>query len=242
MSEKSSGLHCNCSAHYCVELSALLKLTDLGSMELDSDVQVCDVVPCPTWASCSWGPSMEVVSFCHQKQSLRNTTFHPHSSLRCFLSSGARRSSWKIVPVTYRCAQGTEPSCLWLDMCFRQGWIWGYFWKEDKGYVSSFPSCHPFEKYQLPVAQMVKNPIKHWPGFDPWVRKIPWRRAWQPTPVFLPGESPWTEESGRSPWGCRVRHNWATKHSIQQIPEVRERSTWEAGSPSQLCGNPIPLT
>ena len=28
-------------------------------------------------------------------------------------------------------------------------------------------------------------------GFTPWVRKIPWRRAWQPTPVFLPGESQW---------------------------------------------------
>ena len=27
------------------------------------------------------------------------------------------------------------------------------------------------------------------PGFDPWVRKIPWRRKWWPTPVFLPGES-----------------------------------------------------
>ena len=26
-------------------------------------------------------------------------------------------------------------------------------------------------------------------GFNPWVRKIPWRRAWLPTPVFLPGES-----------------------------------------------------
>ena len=24
-------------------------------------------------------------------------------------------------------------------------------------------------------------------GFDPWVRKIPWRRKWQPTPIFLPG-------------------------------------------------------
>ena len=24
---------------------------------------------------------------------------------------------------------------------------------------------------------------------DPWVRNIPWRREWQPTPVFLPGES-----------------------------------------------------
>ena len=27
-------------------------------------------------------------------------------------------------------------------------------------------------------------------------RKDPWRRAWQPPPVFLPGESPWTEEPG----------------------------------------------
>ena len=26
------------------------------------------------------------------------------------------------------------------------------------------------------------------PGFHPWVRKIPWRRGWQPTPVLLPGE------------------------------------------------------
>ena len=38
-------------------------------------------------------------------------------------------------------------------------------------------------------------------GFDPWVRKIPWRRKWQPTPVFLPGTEdggacPWTEEPG----------------------------------------------
>ena len=33
-------------------------------------------------------------------------------------------------------------------------------------------------------------------GFDPWVGKMPWRRAWQPIPVFLPGESPWTERRG----------------------------------------------
>ena len=31
-------------------------------------------------------------------------------------------------------------------------------------------------------------------AFNPWVGKIPWKRAWQPTEVFLPGESPWTEE------------------------------------------------
>ena len=34
------------------------------------------------------------------------------------------------------------------------------------------------------------------PGSIPGVGKIPWRRAWQPTPVFLPGESLWTEERG----------------------------------------------
>ena len=39
-------------------------------------------------------------------------------------------------------------------------------------------------------------------GFDPWVGKIPWRRVWQPTPVFLPGEIPWTEV-GYSPWSHR---------------------------------------
>ena len=32
------------------------------------------------------------------------------------------------------------------------------------------------------------------PAFNPWVGKIPERREWQPTPVCLPGESPWTEE------------------------------------------------
>ena len=32
------------------------------------------------------------------------------------------------------------------------------------------------------MAQEVKNPPAMWrPGFDPWVRKTPWRRAWQPT-------------------------------------------------------------
>ena len=39
-----------------------------------------------------------------------------------------------------------------------------------------------------------KEPICHCrrhkrQGFNPWAGKIPWRRSWQPTPVFLPGES-----------------------------------------------------
>ena len=41
------------------------------------------------------------------------------------------------------------------------------------------------------VAQMVKNlPAKG----ETWVGKIPWSWAWQPTSIFLPGESPWIKE------------------------------------------------
>ena len=55
-------------------------------------------------------------------------------------------------------------------------------------------------------------------GFDLWVGKIiPWRRAWQLTPVFLPGESPWREEPSRlQKESQRVRYNWVTKHSTAQ--------------------------
>ena len=39
------------------------------------------------------------------------------------------------------------------------------------------------------VAQLVKNPpAMQRPVFGPWVGKIPWRREWLPTTVFLPGE------------------------------------------------------
>ena len=62
------------------------------------------------------------------------------------------------------------------------------------------------------VAQTIKNlSAMRRLGFNPWVGKIPWRRAWQPTPVFLPGESLWTEEPGglQSMGLQRVGHNWA---------------------------------
>ena len=41
-------------------------------------------------------------------------------------------------------------------------------------------------------------------GVDPWVGKIPWRRAWQPTLVFLPGELHGQRSlAGYSPCGCK---------------------------------------
>ena len=56
------------------------------------------------------------------------------------------------------------------------------------------------------VAQTVKNlpPLQERPGLDPWFGKIPWRREWQPIPVFLPGEFHGQRKlAGYSPWGCK---------------------------------------
>ena len=49
------------------------------------------------------------------------------------------------------------------------------FWSSPGGASDKEPACQ-HRRYQRC-------------GFDPWIRKIPWRRKWQPTPVFLPGES-----------------------------------------------------
>ena len=53
------------------------------------------------------------------------------------------------------------------------------------------------------------------PGFYPRVGKMPWRKAWQTTPVLFPEETPWTEEpDGLQSMGSqRVGHDWVTKHT-----------------------------
>ena len=74
--------------------------------------------------------------------------------------------------------------------------------------------------------------------FNPWVGKIPWKRKWQPTPVFLPGKShvqrslvgyspPGHKESDTTEHSCRtakpVHHScWA--HALQLLKPVHSRA------------------
>ena len=57
-------------------------------------------------------------------------------------------------------------------------------------------------------------------GFDPWVRKIPWSRKWQPTPVLL------HEKSHRRAWRATVHgvvkswHDWVSTHTLKNIWSV----------------------
>ena len=82
-------------------------------------------------------------------------------------------------------------------------------------------------------------------GFDPWVRKIPWRREWQPTPVFLSGKSHGQRSlAGCSPWGFkRVGHDWATKQRLFPVlgqplevhPAISSESLTALGTCHRAC-------
>ena len=69
--------------------------------------------------------------------------------------------------------------------------------------------------------------------FDPWVRKIPWRRERLPTPIFLPGEFHGQRSLvGHSSWGHRVEHNWVTNMFTFSLSEDRcSLLTWEFNLP-----------
>ena len=79
-------------------------------------------------------------------------------------------------------------------------------------------------KLKLRVAQAVKRVylLCRRPRFDPWVKKIPCRREWQPTPVFLPGKSHgWRSLVGPNPWGHEASYvTEGLKHSSPE-KEVR---------------------
>ena len=63
--------------------------------------------------------------------------------------------------------------------------------------------------------------------FDPWVGKIPWRRAWQPIPVLWPGESPGQRSpAGYSPWSCKESDT-----TEQLRHQCQYNSTLERGQP-----------
>ena len=70
------------------------------------------------------------------------------------------------------------------------------------------------------------------PGFDPWVGKIRWRRAWQPTPVSLARE-PHGQRSlaGYSPWACTESDkNEVTEHSTAKSSEPGNQQLCAASS------------
>ena len=79
-------------------------------------------------------------------------------------------------------------------------------------------------------------------GFDLWVGKIPWSRAWQHSPVFSPGESPWTEEPGglQSMLSCfssveSLSHVWLFETPWIAAHQASLSITNSRSSPKLMC-------
>ena len=93
-------------------------------------------------------------------------------------------AAWKSVKVEYTLTAHTKIDSWWLeDFNVRHGTL-----KLPGGTSSKESNCQCRRHKRC--------------EFDPWVEKIPWRRKWQPTPVFFPAESHEQRSLvGYSPWG-----------------------------------------
>ena len=82
----------------------------------------------------------------------------------------------------------------------------GKCWFSNKSITFALASL--FQEYQLPRECSFSSCFQcrrhRRPRFHPWIRKIPWRRKWEPTPVFLPGKSHGQRSLAcYSPGGCK---------------------------------------
>ena len=94
---------------------------------------------------------------------------------------------WRLVMLNaYSCTSWLFACHLWKNICF--GTLPKFCFPDGTSGKEPTCQCRRRERCE----------------FDPWVRKIPWRRARQPTPVFLPGESHgWRSLVVYSPWGSK---------------------------------------
>ena len=136
---------------------------------------------------------------------LRYPFLPPENEIRSFIFLVTQSTVWERGSHTSRILQGGE------DKPLRTG-------SESPEFFVSFSMqiCHisglPRWRTGKEYACQCRRPKR--PGFYPWVGKIPWRRTWQPTPLFLNGKfSGQRSLLGYSPWDHRARHNQAQMHS-----------------------------
>ena len=110
-------------------------------------------------------------------------------------SRGFSPGAWHMVSwlgTGFRASSGAEA---WTPhLCSVRAWLLG---------LSVYPGLPQWFSGKESICQCRRH-RRH--RLEPWVRKIPWRRKWQPTPVFLLGQSHGQKSLvGYSPWGHKER-------------------------------------
>ena len=120
--------------------------------------------------------------------------------------------SWVMTSVSVGCA---EQGCNLLSC---RAWTW-----KCSVFVSRHRQCSSGLDFGLPWWLSDKESAcqSRRCGFNPWVETIHWRRKWQPTPVFLPGEFHGQRSlAGYSPW---VRKEWGTTWRLNSNKSAKVR-------------------
>ena len=128
--------------------------------------------------------------------------------------------------------------CVWCSeesACNAKTWVQSLAWEDPHG-QRSLGGCSPWGRKKLDMTERLSlsfsfKKVFWWlgsericlqhgtPGFDPWVGKIPWRRAWPPGPVLRPGDSHGQRSLvGYSPWVAKGRTRMSAKHGTVQSP------------------------
>ena len=130
------------------------------------------------------------------------------------------------------------------DLSARTGIVFTPRTQHNAWHLTASQTYYWMDKWTLRWASLVAQNPPHLPmqetGFNPWVGKIPWRRAWQPTPVFLPGESrgqrslvgcgPWGhKESDRTEWLNNELHLRLVEGSLAPGCVSRKLQRWGKG-------------
>ena len=151
---------------------------------------------------CSFEELSQFISLCTYFTPLYNFNCLPHALCICVSRQWIQPEldGWppsldentSMKPVLCCCIHRptSAPCCKWCSSVVQ------YYW-------------WPIDSLGLLGGSVVKNSPAHVEDardrFDPWVGKIPWRRRWQPTSVFLPGKSHGQRSLvGYSPWSCKV--------------------------------------
>ena len=110
--------------------------------------------------------------------------------------------SLRLFPVFFCAARKTLPGVVGLLTCsFSRAWVLPlHRAQEEHQPVAKSSWDFPGRAIREESAYQYRRSKRR--RFNPWVRKIPWRRKWQPTPVFLPGKSHGQRSlADYSPWG-----------------------------------------
>ena len=151
----------------------------------------------PRTMTCPWTGGWNNMQLCSKKRFLiPSQPLLPSSHLPCYMLAPQR---WA-VPWA-----GLWDSQMQGQVSEKQEHFWDSLWADSDIFWSLFfiwSDCFHIEFVGLPWWLRVCLQCKRPPCY--WVRKILWRREWQPTPVFLPGEFHGQRSLvGYSPWGCK---------------------------------------